>query len=136
MFSGESTKTVISYEKFLTDISAGYLSGKPIYSVATAIDEEKQKLLFVSFYNIFTGLKYSKISFNSYSWNISPIMILVIIFFDFDVEWITKPLDSNGAVEVLKVYTNLMFQLAGIPNTNDLAFNSADLNASAIDRKF
>ena len=29
-----------------------------------------------------------------------------------------------------------MFQLAGIPNTNDLAFNSADLNASAIDRKF
>lgn len=53
-----------------------------------------------------------------------------------DVEWITKPLDSNGAVEILKVYTNLMFQLAGIPNTNDLAFNSADLNASAIDRKF
>ena len=29
-----------------------------------------------------------------------------------------------------------MFQLAGIPNTADLAFNSADLNASAIDRKF
>ena len=29
-----------------------------------------------------------------------------------------------------------MFQLAGIPNTSDLAFNSADLNASAIDRKF
>lgn len=53
-----------------------------------------------------------------------------------DVEWITKPLDSNGAVEILKIYTNLMFQLAGIPNTNDLAFNSADLNASAIDRKF
>ena len=45
MFSGEPTKTIISYEKFLTDISAGYLSGKPIYSVATAIDEEKQKLL-------------------------------------------------------------------------------------------
>ena len=37
---------------------------------------------------------------------------------------------------MLKVYTNLMFQLAGIPNTSDLAFNSADLNASAIDRKF
>lgn len=53
-----------------------------------------------------------------------------------DVSWITKPLDSNGAVEILKVYTNLMFQLAGIPNTADLAFNSADLNASAIDRKF
>ncbi len=53
-----------------------------------------------------------------------------------DAEWLTKPLDSNGAVEILKIYTNLMFQLAGIPNTSDLAFNSADLNASAIDRKF
>lgn len=53
-----------------------------------------------------------------------------------DVDWITKPLDSTGAVEILKIYTNLMFQLAGIPNTADLAFNSADLNASAIDRKF
>ena len=53
-----------------------------------------------------------------------------------DADWITKPLDSKGAVEILKVYTNLMFQLAGIPNTSDLAFNSADLNASAIDRKF
>ena len=53
-----------------------------------------------------------------------------------DADYITKPLDSNGAVEILKVYTNLMFQLAGIPNTADLAFNSADLNASAIDRKF
>lgn len=53
-----------------------------------------------------------------------------------DANWITKPLDSTGAVEILKVYTNLMFQLAGIPNTSDLAFNSADLNASAIDRKF
>lgn len=53
-----------------------------------------------------------------------------------DVDWITKPLDSNGAIETLKVYTNLLFQLAGIPNTSDLAFNSTDLNASAIDRKF
>lgn len=53
-----------------------------------------------------------------------------------DVNWITKPLDSTGAVEILKIYTNLMFQLAGIPNTTDLAFNSTDLNASAIDRKF
>ena len=53
-----------------------------------------------------------------------------------DADFITKPLDSAGAVEILKVYTNLMFQLAGIPNTSDLAFNSADLNASAIDRKF
>lgn len=53
-----------------------------------------------------------------------------------DAEWIKKELDSNGCIEILKTYTNLMFQLAGIPNTSDLAFNSADLNASAIDRKF
>ena len=53
-----------------------------------------------------------------------------------DASWIKKELDCNGATEILKVYTNLMFQLAGIPNTSDLAFNSADLNASAIDRKF
>lgn len=30
----------------------------------------------------------------------------------------------------------LFSKLAGIPNTNDAAFNSGDLNASAIDRKF
>lgn len=52
------------------------------------------------------------------------------------VEWLQKPIETSGAVEILKTYTNLMFQLAGIPNTSDLAFNSADLNASAIDRKF
>lgn len=53
-----------------------------------------------------------------------------------DVSYITKPLDSNGAESMFKMYLDLMFQLAGIPNTTDLAFNSADLNASAIDRKF
>ena len=53
-----------------------------------------------------------------------------------DVSYITKPLDSNGAIEMFKMYIDLMFQLSGIPNTNDLAFDSADLNASAIDRKF
>ena len=53
-----------------------------------------------------------------------------------DADFITKPLDSKGAVEILKIYGDLTFQLAGIPNTTDLAFNSADLNASAIDRKF
>ena len=328
MFSGESTKTVISYEKFLTDISAGYLSGKPIYSVATAIDEEKQKLLnevldkeipdekykeemeiiidyIVSFnddetehhdlvhdileltscYEVLYENENNEVVYSRYSplntvaiWDYSipanlialvrvweetdinekiirkceitdklgtktysmteqykevkeddnqnhnwgdvpaiaietdfaifepcedvieaheqliqnirntfqyndsdckmkfsnymtenPLMIskfvkdeetgeekevkeinparleedeyilkakTLYVGENGDVEWITKPLDSNGAVEVLKVYTNLMFQLAGIPNTNDLAFNSADLNASAIDRKF
>ena len=45
MFNGDNKKTVISYEKFLTDISAGYLSGKPIYSVSNTVDEEKKKLL-------------------------------------------------------------------------------------------
>lgn len=53
-----------------------------------------------------------------------------------DVSYITKPLDSNGAIEMFKMYIDLMFQLSGIPNTSDLAFDSADLNASAIDRKF
>ena len=53
-----------------------------------------------------------------------------------DVSWIYKPMDSVGAQSTLKMYQDLMFQLAGIPNTSDLAFNSADLNASAIDRKF
>ena len=70
----------------------------------------------------------------------------------------SKILDSNQQVEIeanynkknkeikiyvtllyainLKMYQDLMFQLAGIPNTSDLAFNSVDLNASAIDRKF
>lgn len=53
-----------------------------------------------------------------------------------DVSWIYKPMDATGAQSTLKMYQDLMFQLAGIPNTSDLAFNSADLNASAIDRKF
>lgn len=328
MFSGSEESTVISYEKFLTDISAGYLSGKPIYSVATAVDEEKQKLLnelldkeipnekykeemeiiidyIVSFnddetehhdlvhdileltscYEVLYENENNEVIYSRYSplntvaiWDYSipanlialvrvweekdidekiikkceitdkfgtktysmteqykevkeddnqnhnwgdvpaiavetdfaifepcedvimaheqliqnirnifqyndtdckmkfsnymtenPLMISKFITDEKtgeekevkeinpariqedeyimkaktlyvgengDVEWITKPLDSNGAVEILKVYTNLMFQLAGIPNTNDLAFNSADLNASAIDRKF
>lgn len=53
-----------------------------------------------------------------------------------NISWLLKNLDSNGATVILKTYVDLMFQLAGIPNTSDLAFNSADLNASAIDRKF
>lgn len=53
-----------------------------------------------------------------------------------DVSWLLKEIDSDGAISILKTYIDLMFQLAGIPNTTDLAFNSADLNASAIDRKF
>ena len=35
-----------------------------------------------------------------------------------------------------KMYLDQIFQLAGIPNTSDLAFNGDNLNASAIDRKF
>lgn len=53
-----------------------------------------------------------------------------------DVAWITKSIDASGIESVLKIYVDLIFQLSGIPNTSDLAFNSTDLNASAIDRKF
>ena len=53
-----------------------------------------------------------------------------------DVTWLSKPVDASGVQTMLKIYIDLIFQLAGIPNTSDLAFNSADLNASAIDRKF
>lgn len=55
---------------------------------------------------------------------------------DGDVGWLTKQLDANGVTTILKTYIDLIFQIAGIPNTSDLAFNSTDLNASAIDRKF
>ncbi len=52
------------------------------------------------------------------------------------IEWLIKNMDASGVQNILKIYIDLMFQLAGIPNTSDLAFNSTDLNASAIDRKF
>lgn len=55
---------------------------------------------------------------------------------DGDIEWIIKNIDASGVESMLKMYSDLIFQLAGIPNTSDLAFNSSDLNASAIDRKF
>ena len=55
---------------------------------------------------------------------------------DGDIEWLVKNIDAAGVESVLKMYSDLIFQLAGIPNTSDLAFNSSDLNASAIDRKF
>ena len=53
-----------------------------------------------------------------------------------DASWLIKPVDANGATELLKYYVDSIFQMCGIPNTSDLAFNSTDLNASAIDRKF
>jgi SPP1 family phage portal protein len=53
-----------------------------------------------------------------------------------DAEWLIKPVDANGVTTLLKYYVDSIFQLSGIPNTADLAFNSSDLNASAIDRKF
>ena len=53
-----------------------------------------------------------------------------------DAEWLIKEVDANGVTTLLKYYVDSIFQLCGIPNTADLAFNSADLNASAIDRKF
>lgn len=53
-----------------------------------------------------------------------------------DADWLIKPVDANDVTTMLKFYIDTIFQLAGIPNTTDLAFNSTDLNASAIDRKF
>lgn len=53
-----------------------------------------------------------------------------------DIDWIIKKVEAGGIESILKLYIDLIFQLSGIPNTSDLAFNSADLNASAIDRKF
>lgn len=53
-----------------------------------------------------------------------------------DAGWLIKPVDANGATSLLKYYVDSIFQMCGIPNTADLAFNSSDLNASAIDRKF
>lgn len=53
-----------------------------------------------------------------------------------DAAWLTKPVDAGQVTTMLKYYVDSIFQMTGIPNTSDLAFNSTDLNASAIDRKF
>ena len=53
-----------------------------------------------------------------------------------DADWLTKPVNANEVTTMLKYYVDSIFQMTGIPNTSDLAFNSTDLNASAIDRKF
>ena len=53
-----------------------------------------------------------------------------------DADWLIKPVDATQVTTMLKYYVDTIFQMCGIPNTADLAFNSADLNASAIDRKF
>ena len=53
-----------------------------------------------------------------------------------DVDWILKDINASDATTYLKYYVDSIFQISGIPNTNDSAFNSGDLNASAIDRKF
>ena len=45
MYSSDNKSTVIPFEKFITDLATGYLSGKPIYSVADTTDESKKKLL-------------------------------------------------------------------------------------------
>lgn len=52
------------------------------------------------------------------------------------VEWLLKEINATDATQYLKYYVDSIFQISGIPNTNDAAFNSGDLNASAIDRKF
>lgn len=53
-----------------------------------------------------------------------------------NADWMTKPVEANDVTKMLNYYMDGIFQVCGIPNTSDLAFNSGDLNASAIDRKF
>ena len=45
MFSDTNSNTVIPFEKFITDLATGYLSGTPIYSVTDTTDEDKKRLL-------------------------------------------------------------------------------------------
>jgi SPP1 family phage portal protein len=53
-----------------------------------------------------------------------------------DVSWLLKDIDASDATQYLKYYVDSIFQISGIHNTSDAAFNSGDMNASAIDRKF
>lgn len=53
-----------------------------------------------------------------------------------DVSWLLKEVNASDATQYLKYYVDSIFQISGIPNTSDAAFNSGDMNASAIDRKF
>ena len=53
-----------------------------------------------------------------------------------DVSWLLKEIHAEDATKYLKYYVDSIFQISGIPNTADNAFNSGDMNASAIDRKF
>ena len=53
-----------------------------------------------------------------------------------NVQWLLKQINATDATAYLKYYVDSIFQISGIPNTADSAFNSGDMNASAIDRKF
>ena len=53
-----------------------------------------------------------------------------------DVGWLLKEIHAEEATKYLKYYVDSIFQISGMPNTSDAAFNSGDMNASAIDRKF
>lgn len=52
------------------------------------------------------------------------------------MSWLLKEIHAEDATKYLKYYVDSIFQISGIPNTSDAAFNSGDMNASAIDRKF
>ena len=39
MYSDDNDSTIVSYEKFLTDIASGYLSGKPTYTVDDVVSD-------------------------------------------------------------------------------------------------
>ena len=45
MYSGKIDDTIVPFEKYITDLATGYLSGKPIYSVTDTLDEDKVRLL-------------------------------------------------------------------------------------------
>ena len=50
-----------------------------------------------------------------------------------DVSWLLKEIHAEDATKYLKYYVDSIFQVSGIPNTSDSAFNSGDMNASAIE---
>ena len=46
-----------------------------------------------------------------------------------DADWLIKPVDATQVTTMLKYYVDTIFQMCGIPNTADLAFNSANLKS-------
>ena len=49
-----------------------------------------------------------------------------------DVSWLLKQINATDATNYLKYYVDSIFQISGIPNTSDAAFNSGDMNIDDI----